>query len=73
MKYSYYPGCSAHASGKEYNASLRAVCQELDIELVEVPDWNCCGATPAATIHPELSKALSGHRGRSGTGSDDAL
>jgi len=58
MKYSYYPGCSAHASGKEYNASLRAVCQELNIELVEVRDWNCCGATPAATTRPQLSKAL---------------
>lgn len=60
MKYSYYPGCSAHASGKEYNASLTAVCQILDIELIEVPDWNCCGATPAATTRPALSKALAG-------------
>lgn len=58
MRYSYYPGCSAHASGKEYNASLRAVCQELQIDLVEVADWNCCGATPAATTRPKLSKAL---------------
>jgi heterodisulfide reductase subunit B len=58
MRYSYYPGCSAHASGKEYNASLQAVCQELTIELVEVPDWNCCGATAAATTRPGLSKAL---------------
>jgi heterodisulfide reductase subunit B len=60
MKYSYYPGCSAHASGKEYNASLRAVCQELQIDLVEMADWNCCGATPAATTRPKLSKALAG-------------
>lgn len=58
MRFAYYPGCSAHASGKEYNASLRAVCQALEIELVDVPDWNCCGATPAATTRPALSKAL---------------
>jgi heterodisulfide reductase subunit B len=58
MKYSYYPGCSAHASGKEYNASLQAVCQELAIELVELADWNCCGATPAATTRPGLAQAL---------------
>jgi heterodisulfide reductase subunit B len=58
MRYAYYPGCSAHASGKEYDASLQAVCQELAIELVELPDWNCCGATPAATTRPALSKAL---------------
>ena len=60
MRYSYYPGCSAHGSGKEYNASLRAVCQKLQIDLVEVTDWNCCGATPAATTRPKLSKALAG-------------
>lgn len=58
MRYAYYPGCSAHASGKEYNTSLQAVCQVLEIELAEVPDWNCCGATPAATTRPALSKAL---------------
>jgi heterodisulfide reductase subunit B len=58
MRYTYYPGCSAHASGREYNASLTAVCQELAIELVELPDWNCCGATAAATTRPALSKAL---------------
>jgi heterodisulfide reductase subunit B len=58
MKYAYYPGCSAYASGKEYNASLRAVCHELSVELVEIPDWNCCGATPAATTRPGLDTAL---------------
>ncbi len=58
MKYAYYPGCSGHASGKEYNASLQAVCQTLGVELVELPDWNCCGATPAATTRPDLAKAL---------------
>jgi heterodisulfide reductase subunit B len=58
MKFTYYPGCSAHGSGKEYNASLRAVCQELKIELFDVPDWNCCGATSAATTRPALSTAL---------------
>jgi heterodisulfide reductase subunit B len=58
MKYAYYPGCSAYASGKEYNASLRAVCQQLSIDLVDIPDWNCCGATPATTTRPGLDTAL---------------
>jgi heterodisulfide reductase subunit B len=58
MKYSYYPGCSAYASGKEYDASLKAVLRELAIELIDVPDWNCCGATPAATTRPGLDTAL---------------
>jgi len=57
-RYSYYPGCSAYASGKEYDASLRAICEALAIELVTVPNWNCCGATPAATIRPGLDTAL---------------
>jgi heterodisulfide reductase subunit B len=45
MKLAYYPGCVAKSSGKEYDRSLRAVSALLGIELLEVPDWNCCGAT----------------------------
>ncbi len=47
MKYSFFPGC-AHETSAGYKESLDAVCQKLDIELVEVPDWNCCGATITA-------------------------
>ncbi|MFQ6059354.1 MAG: heterodisulfide reductase-related iron-sulfur binding cluster, partial [Anaerolineae bacterium] len=58
MRYAYYPGCSLHASAQEYDISLRAVCQRLGIELVEVQDWSCCGATPASTLDPLLATAL---------------
>ena len=59
MKYAYYPGCSQEASAEEYNRSLRAVARRLEtMELVEMKDWNCCGATPAATVHPDLPYAL---------------
>ncbi|HID62907.1 MAG TPA: disulfide reductase [Anaerolineae bacterium] len=58
MRYAYYPGCSLKTSAREYDLSVQAVCQELDIELVEVPDWNCCGASPAANMDPALSAAL---------------
>lgn len=47
MRYAYYPGCSYHGTGKEYEASTQAVAKKLGMELVEIPDWSCCGATAA--------------------------
>lgn len=44
MKICFYPGCS-FASSAGYKESTEAVCRKLDIELAEIPDWNCCGAT----------------------------
>ena len=58
MKYAYYPGCSGHGSSVEYEASTRAVCNALDMDLVEIADWNCCGSTPGHSISHELSGAL---------------
>lgn len=59
MKYAYFPGCSQEASAEEYNRSLKAVARRLEaMELVEMQDWNCCGATPAATVDPLLPHAL---------------
>ncbi len=49
MKYAYYPGCSLSAGEKEYDLSMRAVFARLGIELVELEDWNCCGA-----VHTDL-------------------
>jgi heterodisulfide reductase subunit B len=45
MKLAYYPGCFVRSSGKEYDQSLRTVCSALNVELEELGDWNCCGAT----------------------------
>ena len=45
MKLAYYPGCVSKSTGKEMDASTRAVCAALEIELQELDDWNCCGAT----------------------------
>ncbi len=58
LKYSYYPGCSLHASAGEYDLSTRELFKELDIALVEVPDWFCCGATPAHNVDELLSLSL---------------
>ena len=59
MKYAYYPGCSGHGTSVEYEASTRAVCNALNMDLVEIEDWNCCGSTPAHSVSHELSGALS--------------
>jgi heterodisulfide reductase subunit B len=60
MKYAYFPGCSQGSTAEEYNRSLLAVARRLDtMELLEIPDWNCCGATPAAAIvSPTLPHSL---------------
>lgn len=58
MKYSYFPGCAYHGSAREYEMSTRMVCNSLGIELVEVPDWNCCGATAGHSTDDLLAVAL---------------
>jgi len=58
MKYGYYPGCSLHSTGKEYEISLKAVCERLGIELQEIPGWICCGTSPAHSASRLLALAL---------------
>ena len=58
MHYSYFPGCSLHASGREYDISTRALFKALRLGLQEVPDWFCCGATPAHNVDELLSLSL---------------
>ncbi|MDD5285832.1 MAG: CoB--CoM heterodisulfide reductase iron-sulfur subunit B family protein [Desulfuromonadaceae bacterium] len=58
LNYSYYPGCSLHASAGEYDLSTRELFKKLKIGLTEVPDWFCCGATPAHNVDELLSLSL---------------
>jgi heterodisulfide reductase subunit B2 len=58
LKIGYYPGCSLTGTGKEYNLSLRKVLQKLEVELDELNDWSCCGATSAHVTNHLLSIAL---------------
>lgn len=58
MKYAYYPGCSLHSTGSEYDISFKAVCDKLGIELEEVEGWICCGTSPAHSSSKLLSIAL---------------
>jgi len=56
----YYPGCSIEGTAKEFDESVKEVCKVLGVSLREIPDWNCCGSTPAHIYDPLLSAALSG-------------
>lgn len=58
MKYAYFPGCSLSSSGYDYHLSLKYVARALGIDLVEVKDWVCCGASSAHATSHLLSVAL---------------
>ena len=58
MKYAYFPGCSLSSSGYDYHLSLKFVARALGIDLVEVKDWVCCGASSAHSTSHLLSVAL---------------
>ncbi len=58
MKLSYYPGCSLEGTALDYDQSVRAVCRKLEIDLLEIPDWNCCGASSAHMTDHETGMRL---------------
>ncbi|MCK5552891.1 MAG: heterodisulfide reductase subunit B, partial [Deltaproteobacteria bacterium] len=58
MKVGYYPGCSLESTAKEFDLSFRAICKGYGIDLVDIPDWNCCGASAAHQLSEELAFAL---------------
>ena len=48
------------STAKEYDLSLRAVASKVGLELIELPDWNCCGASSAHTVDPLFAVELAG-------------
>ena len=58
MKYSYMPGCTLLSTARGYDTSARAVVNELGSELIELDDWNCCGANAIESVSYLLSVAL---------------
>ena len=58
QQYSYYPGCSLHSAHKGYDMSCRAVAEKLGCELIEIEDWNCCGATIYMSVKEITSLAI---------------
>jgi heterodisulfide reductase subunit B len=58
IRIGYYPGCTLKGTANEYDKSLTGIAPLLGVDLVEVPDWNCCGASSAHAINRKLSLAL---------------
>ena len=59
-RYLFYPGCSLEKNAAAYFDSVQAVSGALGLELEEIKDWNCCGATEYTSIHRLGSFALMG-------------
>lgn len=53
-----YPGCSLKGSSREYHESVTALAEKLGLDIPEIPDWNCCGATAAHNLDRDLALAL---------------
>ena len=61
VKYAYYPGCSLESAlAKEFDLSALAVCEKLGIEMEELHDWNCCGASSGHSTNAALNHAIVG-------------
>jgi heterodisulfide reductase subunit B len=58
MKITYYPGCSLEGTAVDYAASIAAIAALLNVELMELFDWNCCGASSAHSLNHALALTL---------------
>jgi len=58
MNIGFYPGCSLKGTSSEYAQSTLALAKAFGINLVEITDWNCCGATAAHNMNHDLAVAL---------------
>lgn len=59
-KYVYYPGCSLKGNAKHYEESILPVFKEIGMELEELEDWNCCGATAYFSVDDTMAAAICG-------------
>ncbi len=57
-EYLYYPGCSMESTASAYQTSLGVVCRSLGLDLEEIHDWNCCGATEYVSLSLTPAYAL---------------
>ncbi|MCE5321849.1 CoB--CoM heterodisulfide reductase iron-sulfur subunit B family protein [bacterium] len=58
MKYSFFPGCSMESTAHDFEMSTLAVAKALGIQMHELPDWSCCGSTPAHATDSLLAASL---------------
>ncbi len=53
MKLLYYPGCTLHTVAVQFDQSTKEICKQLDIELIEISDFTCCGG-----LYPQTTENL---------------
>ena len=58
MRYAYYPGCSLKGTAIDYHDSAMALTKRLGIDLVEMEDWVCCGASPIHQRNPMMAAGV---------------
>jgi len=58
IQMAYYPGCALQSMNWDYRESIKQVTAGLDIRMVEVEDWTCCGATAAHSLDDRMSVIL---------------
>ena len=57
-KFAYFPGCSLEKMASSYHKSALETTKAFDIELQELDDWNCCGATTYFHVDELLANTL---------------
>ena len=58
MKYALFPGCVLEGAAAEAYTSLKKVCERLGIEIEEIPNWTCCGASHAQGVNDLAALAV---------------
>jgi succinate dehydrogenase / fumarate reductase, cytochrome b subunit len=58
MRLAYYPGCVAQETGKELDLATRWVARKVGLELVDFPNFSCCGSGFIDEANPTLNVAL---------------
>ena len=51
MELAYIPGCALEGTARECDEATRAVFEALDLSLVDIDDWRCCGGTSLASVN----------------------
>jgi len=59
-RYLFFPGCSLQRSARPYLDSLVTISGDLNMEIEDVKDWNCCGATEYSSVYRIPAHALVG-------------
>jgi heterodisulfide reductase subunit B len=56
----FYPGCALQSMTWDYRESIKQVVRVLDLQLTELEEWTCCGATAAHSLDERMAVMLPG-------------